>query len=72
MKLFFSIATFSGEKHMYSRDQAIYFSWTIGMRISQSGKSSKPIVGFSLKRCSIVQEKISDPLAWFEDIFHQF
>jgi len=59
----------SGENTMYSGIKRLLPGhW---MRISQSGKILETNRWFSLKDAALSQEKISDPLAWFEDIFHQ-
>jgi len=59
----------SGENTMYSGIKRLLPGhW---MRISQSGKILETNRWFSLKDAALAQEKISDPLAWFEDTFHQ-
>lgn len=59
----------SGENTMYSGIKRLLPGhW---MRISQSGKILETNRWFSLKEAALAQEKISDPLAWFEDAFHQ-
>jgi asparagine synthase (glutamine-hydrolysing) len=59
----------SGENTMYSGIKRLLPGhW---MRISQSGKILETNRWFSLKDAAVAQEKISDPLAWFEDTFHQ-
>ena len=59
----------SGENTMFSGIKRLLPGhW---MRISQSGKILETNRWFSLKDAALAQEKISDPLAWFEDAFHQ-
>jgi asparagine synthase (glutamine-hydrolysing) len=59
----------SGENTMYSGIKRLLPGhW---MRISQSGKILETNRWFSLKDAALAQERISDPLAWFEDTFHQ-
>jgi len=58
----------SGENHHDSGFKLIYFL-TLDENFPIRKKSSKTNRWFSLKDAALSKKKISDPRAWFEDIF---